>query len=226
MELLTALWVSGILILFVLMLCMSRVKVRVVRRNGVTEADLQVALFRISFIPGKKRKKQKATAQDKKENVQDAEHLQKKTGLKLTKAEIWDLICTLWPHLKDALQRVRCGIRLDPLNLQMILGGEAEPADCAAQYGYLQAAIWNGMPVLEALLQIPDPHIHTEIDFTAAETQVDGDIGISMRIGTLLGVAFHLGIPVFRWFLRYQQKQKQPQAAAQAAAAERMNQNG
>ena len=44
------------------------------------------------------------------------------------------------------------------------------------------------MPVLEQLLVIPQPHIHTDVDFSSGETRSAGEVGISARVGTLLGV--------------------------------------
>ena len=76
------------------------------------------------------------------------------------------------------------------------------------------------MPPLEELLVIPDPHIHIGLDFDAANTRVEGEAGVSIRIGTLLALGFGMGIPALRWFLSYrkQEKQKPPSAKETAAA--------
>ena len=85
----------------------------------------------------------------------------------------------------------------------------AGQAAAAEQYGYLQAAIWTGMPVLEKVLDIPEPSIHTDIDFDAQKPLVEGTVGVSARIGTLLGVGVGVAIPALRWFLRFRKKAKQ-----------------
>ena len=77
------------------------------------------------------------------------------------------------------------------------------------------------MPLLEQLLVIPEPSIHIGIDFDAPETSVEGEVGLSARIGTLLRVALTIGIPSLRWFLRWRKKAKQtpaPQTAEKQAA--------
>ena len=111
--------------------------------------------------------------------------------------------------LKKALRRTRRGIRIDPLDVSVILGGQAEPADAAQLYGELHGAVWTGMPVLEQLLVIPRPHIHLDVDFTAEETKILGSVGFSARIGTLLRIGMTVAIPGLRWLLAYMKKKKQ-----------------
>ena len=86
-------------------------------------------------------------------------------------------------------------------------GGSEDPAAAAELYGYLHAGVWTAMPVLEQLLVIPDPYIHVGIDFDAPRTAVEGELGVSIRIGTLLAVGLGTGIPALRWFLRFRKKQ-------------------
>ena len=68
------------------------------------------------------------------------------------------------------------------------------------------------------LLVIPAPHIHIGIDFDHAKTETFGEAGISIRIGTLLGVGLGVGIPALKWFLRFQKKQKQQSAVPEKEA--------
>ena len=58
---------------------------------------------------------------------------------------------------EKALNRTRRGVRIDPLDLSVILGGQTEPADAARLHGELHGAVWAGMPVLERLLVILIP---------------------------------------------------------------------
>ena len=115
----------------------------------------------------------------------------------------------MWPPLKKALRRTRRGVRIDPLGVSVILGGQAEPADAAQLYGELHGAVWTGMPILEQLLVIPRPHIHLDVDFTTVETRIQGSIGFSARIGTLLRIGMTVAIPGLRWLLAYMKKKKQ-----------------
>ena len=70
------------------------------------------------------------------------------------------------------------------------------------------------MPQLERLMDIPDPRIHLDIDFTVPQTSAKGEAGISIRIGTLLLVGLGVGIPALRWFLRFRKRKKQESSAS------------
>ena len=85
--------------------------------------------------------------------------------------------------------------------------------------GVRQAAIWTGMPVLEKVLEIPEPSIHMDIDFDAPKPLIEGTVGVSARIGTPLGVGVGVAIPALRWFLRFRKKAKQQTTPAPQPAA-------
>ena len=65
-----------------------------------------------------------------------------------------------------------------------------------------------GMPQLERLLDIPDPRIYTDVDFTASAVAAEGEAGISFRVGTLLAVGFGMAFPALGWFLRWRKRCK------------------
>jgi predicted outer membrane lipoprotein len=102
------------------------------------------------------------------------------------------------------------------------IGGADDPAAAAQLYGYLNAGVWTAMPVLEKLLDIPDPYIHLGLDFDEPRIVPEGTLGVTFRVGTLLAAAFGVAIPALRWFLRFRKKAKQrtkqesPQPAASA----------
>ena len=75
------------------------------------------------------------------------------------------------------------------------------------------------MPALEQLLVIPDPHIHVGIDFDAPDARLDGEAGLSIRIGTLVAVALGVGIPALKWFMKFQKKQTQQDQAPEEQMA-------
>ena len=212
-----ALWILGILVLLLLWLCLTRVGAQVTLSGGSTVVDVQFGLFRFRVFPGKK--KSKPSKEETTEKPEKPKEKKEKQPLpKPTLTDIRDAVRTLWPPLKRALNRTSRGIRIYPLTVSLILGGADDPAAAAEQYGYLQAAIWTGMPVLEKVLDIPEPSIHTDIDFDAPKPLIEGTLGVTARIGTLLGVGLGIAIPALRWFLRFRKKAKEKPPAPQPAA--------
>lgn len=193
-------WILGVLFLLVLLLCRTRAGVLVTLGDAVT-VDVKAGLFRFRVFPGKKKPPGRKKPKGKPDAGGNGE--KKRSIPKPSLEDIRDAVRTLAPPLKKALHRTRRGIRIAPLRLSLTVGGRADPAAAAELYGELNAAVWTGMPVLERLLDIPDPRIHSEVNFEAEGTQVKGTVGISIRVGTVLAVGFGIAVPALRWFLRY-----------------------
>lgn len=218
MAVLLWLWILGVLAALTALLCLTRVGVHA-DFGASTTVDMTVGFFRFRVFPGKE-KKPKPEKEAKTVQNETPEQPKEKTFIrKPTLAEIKDAARTLAPPLKRALRRTRRGIRVLPLRLSLILGGANDPAKAAQDYGKINGAVWTVMPVLEHLLVIPAPHIHVGVDFDTVQTALEGEAGISLRIGTLLAVGFGLAIPALKWFLRYRKQAKQQPAPASAGAA-------
>ena len=108
-------------------------------------------------------------------------------------------------------------------NMSQMAVRTAETADAAEKFGYLQAAIWSGMPQLERWMHIPDPRIHTDVNFDAEKSEVSGEAAVTLRLGTLFATGFALLLPAVKWFLHYRKrhraadtKEKTPPARAEA----------
>ena len=178
-----------------------------VRRGA--DGQRPIWFFEISGASGKEKTAEKKKPEEAQKKQTQKQEKPKKAFPKPTLSDIRDAWKALWPPLKKALRRTRQGVRIDPLDVSVILGGQAEPADAAQLYGELHGAVWTGMPVLEQLLVIPRPHIHLDVDFTAEETKILGSVGFSARIGTLLRIGMTVAIPGLRWLLAYMKKKKQ-----------------
>ena len=201
------LWILGILAALILLLCLTRVGVLVKFREELA-VTVRFGCLKLQVLPVKK-KPPKHEKEPKEKQEEKAKAKPKKAFPKPTFSDIRDAARVLWPPLKKALRRTRRGVRIDPLDVSVILGGQAEPADAAQLYGELHGAVWTGMPVLEQLLVIPRPYIHLDVDFTAEETKILGSVGFSARIGTLLRIGMTVAIPGLRWLLAYMKKKKQ-----------------
>ncbi len=218
------LWIIGVLCALVVLIALLRVGVRVTLHGGEMAVDVKVGPVRFRVFPGKDRKQPSEaqnTAQNKK-TFKEAGIKPASAKSKLPKipmAEIKNLIKTLWPPLKEALARTRRGIRIDPLQLSLTVGGEEDPAEAAQLYGKLSGAVWTSMPVLERMIAIREPQIHLEIDFQAPKTTAEGTIGISIRMGTALAIMWTLTVPGVKWFLAFQKRQQKQSSPTPAADA-------
>ena len=204
----TVLWILGIVAALLLLLCLTRVGV-LVRFGEELSVTARFGLFRIQVLPTKKKPpKHEKTA--KKDGLPKRPPKKKPPAFpKPSFGDVRDALQTLWPPLKKALRRTHRSLRMDPLDLSVILGGAGEPADAARLFGEFQGVIWGGMPVLEQLLVIPHPHIHLDVDFTAEETKAQGTVGVSARMGALLGIGTTVAVPALKWLLAYLKKNKQ-----------------
>ena len=125
--------------------------------------------------------------------------------------DILDALPALFESLKAGLRKTRRRLRIDPLRIAVVLGGD-DPADVGELYGMVSAAMYTVMPQLERLTYMPDPRIHLEADFTAAQTRAEGTVGLSLQIRDLFAIGWAFGRPLLRWFLHFRKN-----SAARAA---------
>ena len=238
----TWLWILGIIGFLLFLLCMTRVGAWGKVSGSELTLDIKFGVFRIHIL-SKKAKKPNPKKEAKKA-AREAEAAAKKAAQKAEKdaarakrkeerepfscktarlkellADVREAVDAIWPPLKRGLKRIGKGIRIQPLQLSLTIGGQEDPAQAAQLYGYLHAAVWTVMPALEQLLTIPDPYLHVGMDFDSPDTKVEGEAGISIRVGTLIAVGFTVLIPALRWFLKWNKKKKQAQKPVKKAAA-------
>lgn len=206
------LWILAVIVLLIVLLCWTRVGAWAAFGGGVLRLDVKIGLLRVHILPAGPKKpkaeKPKKEKPKKEKKRPEKEPEGEKPKLSFTLEDGKDALRTLLPPLKRALARLGRGIRIKPLRLSLVLGGREDPAASAQLYGEIQAAVWTGMPLLEKLLDIRDPFIHTDVDFSAPAAAVEGEAGITLHIGTLLAVGFGLAFPALRWFLRWRKRCK------------------
>ena len=202
------LWILGILAALLLLLCLTRAGV-LVKLGGELSVTVCFGCLKFQVLPAKKKppKHEKEPKEEREEKPRPDKS--KRAFPKPTFSDIRDTARVLWPPLKRALYRTSRGVRIDPMDVSVILGGQTEPADAAQLYGELHGFVWTGMPILERLLVIPKPHIHLDVDFIREETRLQGTVGLSARIGTLLRIGLTVAVPGLRWLLAYMKKKKQ-----------------
>lgn len=205
----TALKVIGVILLIVFLIGLIRVGA-VVRFGEELGLTLLIGPFRIALLPAKEKKaaeKGKTEQRDKKKGH---------SLPKLTRDEWKDLIKTALAALKEMARRACKRLRIDPLEILVVFGGE-DPADIAQSYGYASAAMWGVMPHLEDLFHIPDPSLHLRMDYDAKKTRAEGTVGLSLRIWDGLVIAFALLGPMLKWYRRFRKAHKNDRSAETAA---------
>lgn len=217
-----ALWILGILLALIVAALFLRVGVRIAFGNELRVTAV-AGPVRIQIVPSppKKPKKQKKHKEKKNPPEKQKAAPREKRKLGLTPGDIRSALPYLWQSLKGALRKTRQRLRVDPLRLSLVLGGEPDPAASAETYGWLSAAVWTFMTQLEELMRIPDPYIHLDVDYSAAETRAEGEVGLSFQIRDLFAIGFAFGIPVLKWLLRWKKEKKLREEAQKAENPEK-----
>ena len=208
-----ALWILGILLALILLLLLLRVGVHV-RFGDALCVTAMAGPVRLQLVPKPEKKKPEKPKKEKpvKEKPEKpAEEKRKK--LDLTPGDIRSALPALWESLKRGLRKTRKRLRIDPMRLSVCFGGD-DPAQTAETYGWANAVMWTVMPELEKLTNMPDPYVHLETDFTAAETRISGEVGLSFRIGDLLAIGFAFAGPALRWFMAFRKEKAAREKAA------------
>ena len=206
-----ALWILGILALVVILLLQLRVGTRISFGEAL-HVTAKIGPITVQILPRpEKKKKPEATASSQKKKPEAAPA--QKGKIRPTLAEIKEAAPVLFDALKRALAKTRRRMRIDPMRLCVIFGGE-DPVEITQLYGWANTVMWTVMPPLEELLQMPDPHIHLEPNFESKTTHCEGELGLSFRVGDLINIALTLAIPVLRWYLALRKKQRESLADA------------
>ena len=212
---LVALWILGILLLLILVLLLLRVGVRLQFGEELRVTAI-AGPIRLQLVPEPEKKKpdkpkkEKAPKKKKKKMPEDGE---KKKSLGRTFRDIRSALPALWESLKRGLRKTRQRLRIDPMHLSVCFGGD-DPAQVAELYGWANTAMWTVMPEMERLTRMPDPHIHLETDFTASETHISGEVGLSFRIGDLLAIGFAFAGPALRWYRTFRKEKSEQEKKA------------
>ena len=167
-------------------------------------------LIRITLLPQMKKpkaaKEKKAEPKPKKPAKKVKPQKSKVPAQKEKGGSVTDFIPLVKVGL-DFLGEFRRKLRLDKLELKLILGG-GDPDDLAVNYGKAWAAVGNLMPHLERIFVIRKRDIEVECDFIADQTLVIARVQITITIGRLLVTLMRYGIRAVREYLKIMNKRK------------------
>lgn len=221
----TALKIIGIILLVFLLIGFLRVGALVSFGDELC-VKLRVGFIRLTIFPEKEKKPKKPKKEKKpKEEKSKEEKPKKKRSLpRLTLEDILDLAQTALSALGAMVRRACRRVRIDPLDVTVVFGGD-DPAIVAAAYGAASAAVFEQMPKAEEKFYIPDPSLHLRMDFTAEETTAEGSVGVSLRVCDLFAIVFTLIGPLLKWFLRFKKAHKHDEPAHKGADKDETDQN-
>ena len=208
------LWILGAVLLIVFLLSRLWLGIQVRGNSGDWQIQARIGPLRFQLYPPKGPKK---TLEPETKTKKDSGAKKEKTTFpKVTPELLRSAYREVWPPLRRALHRMRRAVRVDPLEASVTIGGADDPPESAKLYGAAQGALWTGMPVLERLLDIPDPHIHIGIDFDMPQPELRLSLGVQARLGDLVVIALSAGMPAIRW---YQNTLRREAPAAEKSAA-------
>ena len=193
-----ALWILGIVLVLLAAVLLLRVGVQVAFGQEL-RVTAKIGPAAIVILPrpekDKKPKKEKKKPEEKGE----------KKKVKFTFDDFREAFPVLFEALKKTLGKIRKRMRVAPLRVSVIFGGD-DPSRVAEMYGWANVTLWTAMPPLEELIHIVDPHIHLGVDYNRFSTEAEGEGGVRFRVIDLLIIALTFGIPALKWYLQWQKK--------------------
>ena len=219
----TVLWcILGAIALLIILVLLLRVGVLVSLTDTLTVL-LRIGPVAIPLYPAAE-KKEKPTPKKAKPATETTTKGKKKLSLDITRQDVQEALKAGWQALEGMLRRIGKRIRVTPCEVSVVVGGPW-PDKVAEQYGLISAAVWTVMPRLEQLIHIRDPYIHLDVDFNAPSTNVEGKLGLYLRVGDLLAIAFAAAKPLMKFYFPFRRRQKARQAAAAVQAGKTMTNN-
>lgn len=219
----TVLWcILGAIVLLIIIVLLLRVGVLVTLTDTLTVL-LRIGPAAIPLYPAAE-KKEKPTPKKEKAASKAQPKEKKKLSLDITRQDVQEALKAVWQALEGVLRRIGRRIRITPCEVSVVVGGPW-PDKVAEQYGLVSAAVWTVMPRLEQLIHIRDPYIHLDVDFNAPATNVEGQLGLYLRVGDLIAIAFAALMPMLKFYFPFRRRQKARQAAAATVAGQTMTNN-
>lgn len=211
----------GIILLIFLLIGFLRVGATVFFGDALC-VKLRVGPIRLTVFPKRKKrkeKKEKPKEEKPKEEKAEAELKKKRALPKPTIEDLLDLAQTALSALGATVKRACKRVRIDPLDVTVVLGGD-DPASIATLYGVASAAMFAEMPKLEERFYVPDPSLHLRMDFDAEGTTAAGRVGVTLRVCDLFAIVFTLLIPMAKWFLRFKKAHRHDGTGHRGAPSE------
>lgn len=199
-----------LLILLLILLLQIPVQVRFTYDRGDLSLGVRFGFVKLQLFPRPEKPEKPAKAKKPKKKKEKKEK-KKKPKAKINREQIFFALEKLPPILGRALRRTGKSIRIDPLKAWVLVAGE-DPADTAALYGRLEAALAAGLPVLRKAVSIRNEDVRLYLDFAEQKMDAVADVGISLRPWRLVTIGVRALASLIKWYLGFRKLASPPPA--------------
>ena len=220
--------ILGVIVLILVGINLIRIGVDVSYEGGEFSLSAKVAGVLLQLLPKqdkdeekpkkeKKPRKKKKKKDKKEEESGETSDKPKKKGLPLgmTKEELFDLVKAILHHFARFPRR----FRIDRFKLHALIAGQ-DPYNTAMAYGYLNEALSILLPLARQGFTVKKSDVRTDVDFTTDQFALDFGMGLSIRIGQIVGFLLQVVFIGARHVLKSKLRQKkEAKAAAKSASA-------
>lgn len=199
-----------LLILLLILLLQIPVQARLAYDRGDLSLGVRFGFIKLQLFPRPEKPEKPAKAKKPKKKKEKKEK-KKKPKAKINREQIFFALEKLPPILGRALRRTGKSFRIDPLKAWILVAGE-DPADTAALYGRLEAALAAGLPVLRKTVSIKNEDVRLYLDFAEQKMDAIADVGISLRPWRLVTIGVRAAGSLLKWYLGFRKLAGQPPA--------------
>lgn len=157
---------------------------------------------RVTLLPRRKKKRDKP----KKPKKEKRPAAQAAPAARAGGGSVRDFVPLLRVAL-DFLGELRRKLRIDRLELKLVLGGD-DPADLAMLYGRAWEALGSLWPLLARAFVIKKRDVQIECDFTSEQTRVTARCRITITLARLLSLAVRYGVRALKQYLKIKNNRK------------------
>lgn len=200
--------ILGIVLAVLLLIGLTPVGGRIACQEKELTAALEIGPLRVTLYPPKEKKEKKKPRKEKKKAREEPE---KKPFSMPSREQLRYTLEVLPPVLMKALRRTRRRLRIAPLHLLLVFGGE-DPADTASLYYHAEALRGAVLPALRRLVRIRDEAVTLGADYDREDIYIKGELGVRIRIGDIFLIAVSAAAGVVRWLIGYRRRADAPGA--------------
>ena len=217
--------ILGVIILILTGINLIRIGADISYEGGVFSLSAKVAGVMLQLLPKqdkgepkpkkekKPKKKKKKESKPKEEKDQSEQPKKKGLPLGMTREELFELVKAILHHFARFPRR----FRIDRFKLHALVACW-DPYTTAMAYGYLNEALSILLPLARQGFTVKESDVRTDVDFTRDEPSVDFALGLSIRIGQIVGFLLTVAFVGAKHVIKSKRRQKKEAKAAAKAA--------